>query len=211
ANTLFPRNARRREGNRPPSMPPDRAGSSLSKRYAPQPCPKWSSSGSSQFVLGSPTAVSTAHFVPYFSHFVINVGPAVQIASLHRLRRPLHFLPVPPRSCRLWTRRHKNQQNQIFGGGISHAVNFTRPGNDDFTGAKLFLFTRDMKCPFPAKNEVDLVGLRVAVNPLILSGFQTVQIAEIFRRIEYRNFLHLVIREADELVNVSRLHFDALL
>src|SRR5439155_4162782 len=32
-----------------------------------------------------------------YPHALLSVGPTVQIASVHRLRRPLYYWPVPPR------------------------------------------------------------------------------------------------------------------
>jgi hypothetical protein len=53
-------------------------------------------------------------------------------------------------------------------------VRFSRPCDYGLARTQFAIFTTDMKHSPASKNEVDLVGLRMAVNPLILSGFQAV-------------------------------------
>jgi hypothetical protein len=46
----------------------------------------------------------------------------------------------------------------------------------------------------------------VAVNALILSGSEAIQITEIFLRLKHRYLLHLFAGKADKIVNLSNFH-----
>ena len=80
------------------------------------------------------------------------------------------------------------------------------PGNDGLTGSQFPLFSSDVKSAFAPEHKIDLIRFRVAVNPLLLSGLQAVQITEVIRRIKKRDFLHPVIGKADEVVDVPGFH-----
>ena len=60
-------------------------------------------------------------------------------------------------------------------------MSLSRPRNDRFTRPEDLLLTRNVKRTFAPKNEINLIRVCVGVNPLILSRFQTIQIAEVFR------------------------------
>jgi len=55
-----------------------------------------------------------------------------------------------------------------------------------FTRDELLFLTGDVKQTASSQNEIDLIRFGMTMNPLILSGFQAIQIAEIFRRLKYR-------------------------
>jgi hypothetical protein len=46
----------------------------------------------------------------------------------------------------------------------------------------------------------------MAVNPLILSEFQAIQITEVLRGLKHRRLLHLLIRETNEVSDSSNFH-----
>src|ERR1051326_739544 len=46
----------------------------------------------------------------------------------------------------------------------------------------------------------------MAMNALILSGFQAVQIAEVLRRLKQRQLLHFVCGKTDEVVDSANFH-----
>ena len=85
-------------------------------------------------------------------------------------------------------------------------MRLARPGNYNFVRSQFLFLTRDMECALAAENKVDLIGFRVAVNPLILPRFKAIQIAEVLRRIKQRNLLHLVIGKTDELGGITSVH-----
>ena len=80
------------------------------------------------------------------------------------------------------------------------------PCNYRFTFGEFPLFTRNVKPAAALQHEIDLVGVCVAVNALILSRSQAVQIAKVFRRIEYRQLLHFVIGKANEILKSANFH-----
>lgn len=82
-----------------------------------------------------------------------------------------------------------------------------RPRYDRLAGDKFLFFARNVENSVPAKNKIDLIRFFMAVDPLILSGFQAIQIAEILRRVEQRYFLHLLIGKSNEFVDVANFHF----
>ena len=81
-----------------------------------------------------------------------------------------------------------------------------RPGDHGFTGSEFLFLSCNMKQSAAAQNEINFIRFRVAVNPLILSRFQAIQIAEVFRRLKHRQLLHLLIRETNEIVDLSNIH-----
>jgi len=58
-------------------------------------------------------------------------------------------------------------------------MRFAGPGNDNFVGTKLLFLAADVKGSFAPQDEICFIGIRMAVNPLILPGFQAIQIAEV--------------------------------
>src|SRR5262249_18020276 len=46
----------------------------------------------------------------------------------------------------------------------------------------------------------------MGMDPLLLSGFQAIEIAEVFFRIKQRNLLHLVIGKTDEPADIMNFH-----
>ena len=58
-------------------------------------------------------------------------------------------------------------------------MRFAGPRNDNFVGAEFLLLAPDVEGSFAPQHEINLIGFRMAVNPLILPGFQAIQIAEV--------------------------------
>src|SRR5204862_7918359 len=56
------------------------------------------------------------------------------------------------------------------------------------------------------QNKINLIRFSVAVNPLILSGFQAIKVAEVFGRLKHRYLLHFFIRKANEFFDVPNFH-----
>ena len=79
-------------------------------------------------------------------------------------------------------------------------------GDDRLAGSKLLLLAANVEKTPPAKYEIDLIRFVVAVNPLILSGLQAVQVTEVFGRIEQRHLLHFVVGKPNQIVDVLGLH-----
>ena len=77
---------------------------------------------------------------------------------------------------------------------------------DRFTWPQFFFFARDMKYASAVKNKIDFIGFFVTVNPLVLPRFEAIQIAEVFRRIEQRHFLHLFNGKMDEVADLPNFH-----
>jgi len=80
------------------------------------------------------------------------------------------------------------------------------PCDNGFTLQEFLFFTRNVKQSLAAQDEIDLIRFRVAVNALILARFQTINVAEIFRRFENRHFLHFFTRETDQILKPSNFH-----
>src|SRR5262245_20062982 len=81
-----------------------------------------------------------------------------------------------------------------------------RPRNNGFAGCQFPLLTSDVEPASALQNEINLIRFSMAVNPLILSGFQTIEIAKIPWRVEQRYLLHLIAGEPDEIAKVLSFH-----
>src|SRR5215470_4047095 len=82
----------------------------------------------------------------------------------------------------------------------------TRPRNHRLAFYQFLFFTRNVKQSLSLQDEVNLIRFGVAVNALILSGPQTIQIAEILRGLKYRQLLHLFFRKVNEISDLSNFH-----
>jgi len=87
---------------------------------------------------------------------------------------------------------HEDKQYQIVFTLIFHAVLFPRPRDDSIPGSTLAFFSRDVEHPPPLNHIVDFVRFGVAVNSLVLSRLQAIQVTEVLLGSEKRYFLHLV-------------------
>lgn len=81
-----------------------------------------------------------------------------------------------------------------------------RPCNDRFTFREIPFLPRNVKRSLASQDDVNLIRFCVTVNALILSRSQAVQIAKVFRRIEYRQLLHFVIGKANEILKSANFH-----
>src|ERR1051326_1682570 len=81
-----------------------------------------------------------------------------------------------------------------------------RPRHNRLSGTELLLVSGNVKQAFATKNKIDLIRFGVRVDTLILSGFQTIDVEKVFLGIKQGNLLHLLIRETDELLDISNFH-----
>ena len=82
----------------------------------------------------------------------------------------------------------------------------TRSRNHCFSLFQFPFFARDVKNSTAPQNQIDLIRFGMGMDALILARFQTVKIAEVFRRFKQRQFLHLLVRKADKFFKVPNFH-----
>jgi len=88
---------------------------------------------------------------------------------------------------------HEYEEDQIVRTFVPDTVIFPRPCNHDLAGYESLLLPRYMKATLSLDDVIDLFGPDVPVDPLLLPGSQTVEIAEVMFGSEERYFLHLLI------------------
>jgi len=104
-------------------------------------------------------------------------------------------------------RGHENKDNEILGGSVANTVRLVRSRNDGLARGQFPLLISDMEHPPAAENKRDLIRFRMSVDALILPGLQAVYVEEVPAGFKDWDFLELLFRESDKVLDVLNLHF----
>lgn len=91
-------------------------------------------------------------------------------------------------------------------GSIFDAMGLARPGTGYFSRPKYPALLPDYEGSLALHHEIDLVVSRVAVNRLLLAGFQAVDVTEHSRALEEIDLLHLVGVKTPYLRDLFHIH-----
>jgi hypothetical protein len=118
----------------------------------------------------------------------------------------LAFICYPSRLSFIRIRRHENEQRKASFADVAHAVRFAGRRKDDLIWTKNARLFADEEFPAPIKDKIDLIGVIMTVDFLLLSGLETVDIAKEIPRFEEIRLPHLVGRKPTLCYHIFTVH-----
>jgi hypothetical protein len=94
-------------------------------------------------------------------------------------------------------RAHEDEEDEILQPLVSHTMIFSGPRDHDLVRPQRAILAGDVEESVPLDHVVDLVRIRVAMDTLLLTGLQTIAIAEVVIGSEERYLAHLLVGKAD--------------